>query len=88
MALNWAGITPPSNSTDMIAELVAHEYLARRHKRFGFCSSKKGEIDFVAPKEWAIEVKWKDQPIGLSRMYLDFPLQNKKVWFKQNFLKP
>lgn len=88
MALAWAEITPPSNSSDMIAELVAHEYLVRKHKRFGFCSSKKGEIDFVSPKEWAIEVKWKDQPIGLSRMYLDFPLQNKKVWFKQNFLKP
>lgn len=87
MALDWAGIKPPSNSSDVLAELVAHEYLVRRHKRFGFATSKKGEVDFVAPKDWAIEVKWKDQPIGLSRMYLDLPLTNKKVWFKQNFLK-
>ncbi len=87
MAFEWAEMLPPQNSFDLLAELVAHEFLIRQHNRFGFARSKKGEIDFISPKSWAIEVKWKDQPIGLSKMYLDSPLLNKKVWYKNNFLK-
>jgi predicted AAA+ superfamily ATPase len=87
MALKWAGIKAPENSIDLLAEQVAHEALARKYNRFGFGVSKKGEVDFILPRVWAIEVKWKNQPTGLSQLYLDLLIPEKKVWFKGNFLK-
>ena len=91
IALEWANLPTPQNANDMLAEMVAHEYLSRRYKRFGFYSDRNGEIDFISPKSashqpWAIEVKWKDQPTGLSKTYTHLHYKDKKVWLKSNFL--
>ncbi|MEN0057812.1 MAG: ATP-binding protein [Bdellovibrio sp.] len=87
IALEWGEVVPPKNTFDVLAEMVAHEHLVRRFKKFGFTTGKKGEIDFISPKNWAIEVKWKDTPTGLSQAYRDLVIQDKVVWTKQNFLK-
>jgi predicted AAA+ superfamily ATPase len=87
LALEWGEQQIPNNCMDSIAEMVAHEYLARKFKKFGFSSSKNGEIDFIQPKKWAVEVKWKDFPIGLSAAYKMLAAENKIVWTKNNFLR-
>lgn len=69
-----------------IAELVAAHQIGRTHRRFGYHSNSDGEVDFILPGEWAIEVKWSDSATNLSKSYLKLPLVNKKVWVKQNFL--
>ena len=87
IALAWADVPTPKNHLDVLAEMVAHEHLSRKYKKFGFSSSKKGEIDFILPKKWALEVKWKDIPSGLSNAYKNLIIKNKIVWTKNNFLK-
>jgi predicted AAA+ superfamily ATPase len=87
IAIDLSGRTPQSQSEEMIAELVAHEFLSRKFHRFGYFSNAHGEIDFILPQEWAIELKWADYAKNLSRAYLSLNLLNKKVWTKQNFLK-
>lgn len=86
IAHEWCGLKPPANATEKIAEMVAHEALARKFKRFGYFSNKKGEVDFVFPKSWAIEVKWADAALNLSKTYLDLKIPSKAVWTKSNFL--
>lgn len=69
-----------------IAEMVAHEELSRRYSRFGYTATNlKGEIDFISPKQWAIEVKWADTARNISKLYLDTPLPFKEVWTKPTF---
>ena len=46
---------------------------------------KKGEIDFISPRKWAVEVKWAEFASNLSKNYLNLSLLNKKVWTKNNF---
>jgi predicted AAA+ superfamily ATPase len=70
-----------------MAELVAHEQLSRSHRRFGYFSNQNGEIDFVLPGEWAVEVKWSDLPTNLSRSYLNLGIADKRVWLKRGFLE-
>ncbi len=87
IAMDWAGFKVPANFCEKIAEQVAHETLAREHRRFGYFSNKNGEVDFLKPKEWAIEVKWADAATNLSKTYLNLAVPEKKVWIKQNYLK-
>ncbi len=86
IALDLAGKKPPANVEEKIAEMVAHEELNRRHHRFGYFSNKNGEVDFLLPGEWAVEVKWAEAATNLSKAYLQLPMVNKKVWTKANFL--
>lgn len=87
LALEWAGLTPPANAYEVLAEMVAHEHLLRRYQRFGYYSDRKGEVDFFAPKKWALEIKWKTIPEGLSAAYKSLLIPKKIVWTKANFLE-
>lgn len=87
MAIDLSGKKPPANVDEKLAELVAHEHLSRSRKRFGYFSNKNGEVDFILPGEWAIETKWADVALNLSKAYLNLTLPDKKVWTKSNFLK-
>lgn len=86
IALDWANQETPLNSSDQIAETVAHEHLLRKYKNFGFYSDRYGEIDFYCHKKWALEVKWKDIPTGLSKTYQKILIPKKMIWSKSNFL--
>jgi predicted AAA+ superfamily ATPase len=81
-----SGKSEQENYEAKIAELVAHEQLKRSHKRFGYFSNKNGEVDFILPNEWAVEVKWASSATNLSKTYLQLTMPNKKVWTQQNFL--
>ncbi len=87
IALEWGEIPKPANCIEVLAEMVAHEHLTRKYKKFGFTTGKKGEIDFILPKKWALEVKWKEVPSGLSEAYRNLSIKFKIVWTKNNFLK-
>ncbi len=71
---------------DVLAEMVANEQLKREKTRFGYLNGRTGEIDFILPGEWAIEVKWSNDARNLSKAYLNLNLLDKKVWLKNNFL--
>lgn len=86
IALEWAGVPAPTQALDQIAELVAYEHLRRRYQRFGYYSDRSGEVDFFAPKKWAIEVKWKTLPEGLSKSFRQLNLAQKIIWTKSNFI--
>ncbi len=86
IAIDWAQLDVPLNHFDQIAEMVAHEHLIRRYKKIGYYSDSKGEIDFYAHKKWAIEVKWKDIPQGLSATYRNLLCPQKIFWTKGSFL--
>jgi predicted AAA+ superfamily ATPase len=85
LALEWSGYPRPDNWQAMIAEMVGAEVLLRRYPRMGYVSTRKGEIDFVAPKQWAIEVKWATAPTNLSRAYVEGIFPEKFVWTKEQF---
>ena len=86
MALDLSGQLPPDDVESRLAELVAHEHLFRCQKRFGYHSNDSGEVDFVLPKRWAIEVKWSDAALNLSKTYLKLLVPEKIVWTQNNFL--
>ena len=86
MALDLSGQLPPDDVESRLAELVAHEHLFRCQKRFGYHSNDSGEVDFVLPKRWAIEVKWSDAALNLSKTYLRLLVPEKIVWTQNNFL--
>lgn len=86
IALGRSGKRSPENVLEKLAEMVAHEELSRKFQRFGYFSNKNGEIDFILPGEWAVEVKWSEAATNLSKAYLNLSLLNKKVWIKPNFL--
>ena len=69
-----------------MAELVAHEVLARKYQRFGYLSSTKGEIDFFSPKKWGLEIKWGKLEGNISKAYLQTTLPWKHIWNPENFL--
>ena len=87
IAQKLSGKKIPANTSKMLAESVAHEALSRQHQRFGYLNTPKGEIDFILPGEWALEVKWSSIPTNLSEAYKRLPLLNKRVWSQGNFLK-
>jgi predicted AAA+ superfamily ATPase len=86
IALRWAGLEPPRNFNDQLAETVAHEHLSRKCQRMGYYSDSKGEVDFYAHQRWALEVKWKEIPDNLSATYKNLLCPEKIVWTKGNFL--
>ncbi|MEZ4754111.1 MAG: ATP-binding protein [Bdellovibrionota bacterium] len=69
-----------------VAEMVAHEFLTRRHHNLGYFSNKNGEVDFVKPKSWAIEVKWSPVATNISKTYHNLKIPFKQVWTQNNFL--
>lgn len=87
LAFTWAGMQPPETAEEALAELVAHEHLSRLHKRMGYLSTSKGEVDFVAPDPWALEVKWSASAQHLSRAYKDLRMTRKVLWTQSNFLE-
>jgi len=86
LALDLSGMSLPENAESQIAELVANEHLSRRFHRFGYHSNSKGEVDFVLPTQWAIEVKWSKVASHLSKTYLQLQVPQKMVWTHSNFL--
>lgn len=87
LAYELSGLKIPSNYEEQMAEMMAHEELSRRYKKFGYYKAKRGEIDFLAPKNWALEVKWSDIPKNLSEEYKNINIANKIVWTKNNYFK-
>jgi uncharacterized protein len=85
LALDWSGYALPENWQAMLAEMVAAEMLLRRFPRVGYSMTRKGEIDFVAPKQWAVEVKWSTVATNLSRAFIESRLPEKLVWTKEQF---
>jgi uncharacterized protein len=86
IAYEWVGLPAPPNANEKLAEMVAHEFLCRREKNFGYYQDRKGEIDFYQHQKWAIEVKWQKIVQGLSATYKNLPLLDKKIWSVDNFL--
>lgn len=86
IAQKLSGKKPAEDQLAKVAEMVAHEELSRQFPRFGYFSSKQGEVDFILPQEWAVEVKWSEAAVNLSRAYLNLTIPDKKVWVKGNFL--
>lgn len=89
IALHESGLKPPSdqNAFEKLAELCAHEQLARTKKRFGYFNSRNGEIDFILPGDWAIEVKWVDAVTNVSKAFKSMVIPSKKIWSKANLLE-
>ena len=86
LAVRLSGGRAPENAEDRIAELVSNEHLARRFKRFGFHGNANGEVDFVQPHQWAIEVKWSPVATNLSKTYFQLQVPDKIIWTHGNFL--
>lgn len=87
LAYEISGFKIPENFEEKLAEMTAHEELSRIYKKFGYISSKQGEVDFISPKNWAVEVKWSNIVSNLSKTYKNLNIANKIVWTKNNFLK-
>jgi predicted AAA+ superfamily ATPase len=87
LAIHLSGSPAPLNAEERIAELVANEHLARRYKRFGFHGNANGEVDFVFPHHWAVEVKWSAVANNLSKTYFQLQVPDKIVWTQNNFLQ-
>ncbi|MGK5087463.1 ATP-binding protein [Bdellovibrionota bacterium FG-2] len=87
IALEWSGRDKRVDANGVLAEMVAFESLSRKYPRFGYLQTSRGEVDFIAPKKWAIEVKWSDSNRNLSRTYLDLSLPTKLCWTKHNFFE-
>ena len=87
IASHLAGEKILDNSDEALAETVAHEHLARHYDRIGFFRSKKGEVDFLQPNRWCVEVKWAQFAENLSKAFYDLTLPEKIVWTQRNFLE-
>ena len=86
IAWQMTEMSPPENFEEKIAEMTAHEHLSRKHERIGYYKSEKGEIDFVSPKPWAIEVKWAEVAKHVSRAFTELNMLEKTLWTQKNFL--
>ena len=84
--LGGARLSVTEEDEQKLAETVAHEHLARRYKRLGYYPTQHGEVDFLFPREWAIEVKWAPAATNLSKTYKDLRIARKWVWTQNNFL--
>lgn len=87
LAFEWTKTKPPENFESMLAETVAHEHILRKFDRFGFYYDKNGEIDFLEPKKWALEIKFSDKEKNISKAFINFSIPKKLIWTKSNFLK-
>jgi len=86
LAYDLSGMMPPDNQEDRIAEMIANEHLAQRFARFGYHSNANGEVDFVLPTRWAVEVKWASQVSNLSKAYHNLRVPEKIVWTMNSLL--
>ncbi len=86
LSIELSGMSLPNDQESQLAEMVANEHLARRYKRFGSHSNQNGEIDFILPSQWGLEVKWSPVANNLSKTYLNLTLPHKIVWTQRNFL--
>lgn len=86
MALDWGAEIQPHEYEPALAEMVAHEFLARNYNRFGYHQSNKEEVDFYLKDRWAIEVKWSAVVTNLSEAYKNIQVPRKWVWNQTNFL--
>ncbi len=85
IALEMAGMKIPDDPEEQLAEMIAAEWLSRKHKRLGYYSSKEGEVDFISQRDFAIEVKWAPVVHNLSKAYKNLIIANKMVWHQNNF---
>lgn len=86
MTAEKGGLKEEVNIENKLAEQVAHESLARKYQRFGYFSNKSGEIDFILPKQWAIEVKWSPVATNISMSYTSLVVPWKTVWTQETLL--
>lgn len=90
IALGVGGLPAKDDWESVVAEMVGYEALARwaqRHQqRIGFYASKRGEVDYFAPKRWAIELKWSPVAHNLSPAFHALMVPEKKVWTQNSFL--
>jgi predicted AAA+ superfamily ATPase len=84
LAHDWSHVPAPENQMEKLAEMSAFEYLNRRYPRLGYLSSIKGEVDFIVPKKFAVEVKWSSKQSNLSALYQQIKIQ-KTVWQPETF---
>jgi uncharacterized protein len=87
VAKRLSGRKEDLRAEEKLAEMVAHEALARRKGRLGYLSVASGEVDFILPSEWAVEVKWSPVPTNLSSAYKNLVLPFKTVWTHGNYLR-
>jgi len=91
VALREYGVETRSNFAEALAEMTAHEHLFRKFrqakKRFGCYQSPTGEIDFLCPKSWAIEVKWSLEPKNFSKAWHSLVIPQKILWKSDTLLK-
>ncbi len=52
-----------------------------------FFSNSQGEVDFVVPTRWTIEIKWSEVVLHLSKAYQNIHVPEKIVWTQNNFLR-
>jgi predicted AAA+ superfamily ATPase len=86
IAQDLSGQNAPKNIEQKLSEMVAHEALCRNFPRFGYLNGKSGEVDFILPKQWAVEVKWSPVASNISKAYQNLTLPWKTVWTHSNFL--
>jgi uncharacterized protein len=86
IGLELAGKTQDAHE-EALAEMVAHEHLCRRYKRFGYYRTDRGEVDFVSAGNWCVEVKWSPAALHLSKEFHKLQLPRKIVWTQKNFLQ-
>jgi predicted AAA+ superfamily ATPase len=85
LAYAWSSLPLPADYEEKMAEACAHEFLQKRHPRLGYFHTQKGEVDFISPNEFGIEVKWSDRLTNLSKAYKELPLPQKEVWGPARF---
>lgn len=90
IALNLGGLPMRDDWEAVVAEMVGYEALARRaqqrSEKFGFFTSRRGEVDYFAPKRWAIELKWSPVAHNISPAYFSLSVPEKFVWTQESFL--
>lgn len=89
-AMDWGGKVNQATASQFqaMAEMTAHEFLARRTKKMGYFTSRNGEVDFYSKENsWAIEVKWVSAIENVSAAYKKIPVNKKMIWSQSNFLK-
>jgi len=90
IAVRMGGIPVPENWESQVAEMVGFEAIAQRSEklrtRIGYYVDKNGEIDYFAPKQWAIELKWSPVAHNISNTFHKISVPEKIIWTMENFL--
>lgn len=91
IAVRMGGLPASNDWEPRVAEMVAFDALTRRvsetRERLGYYASSKGEIDFFSPQRWAIELKWSQAALNISKAYNQLVIPQKFVWTMDNFLR-